>query len=76
MATTAELEEFEGVMASLQLPPPLLLHVAVPANLRDGELLLSDGSLHPDVAAPPPELGGAGCRQDGGDLPESFSWCI
>ena len=60
------LPEFEAVMASLRLPPPPLMGVAVPINLRDGVVLNEGGGVREDVT---PSSVCVVCRQDGGDLP-------
>ena len=58
--------EFEGIMGALALPKPLLIDIAVPANLRDGILAGAppgEGIVPPGVCVP--------CRQDGGEGPKA-----
>jgi sulfur dioxygenase len=63
--------EFAGIMAALGLPRPVLIDVAVPANLRDGILAGAPpgpGIVPPGVCVP--------CRQDSdsGEPPAPIVW--
>ena len=72
------LDDFEIIMGALILPKPLLLDLAVPANLRDG---IPEGALKGDGLFSPPGVC-VPCRQDGGPTPtgkaeaeaEAFVW--